>query len=105
MRSNDIRKKFLEFFGENDHTVVSSSSLIPEKDPTLLFVNAGIASKVGLCKLIFGRDTLLGFPWSSVDPILIAFPLSFLVAFIVSLATKKTGRPNDTKLLSTAAEK
>jgi alanyl-tRNA synthetase len=42
MRADEIRKKFLEFFGENDHTMVSSSSLIPEKDPTLLFVNAGM---------------------------------------------------------------
>ncbi|HQO63570.1 MAG TPA: alanine--tRNA ligase-related protein, partial [Syntrophorhabdus sp.] len=42
MKSNEIRKKFLEFFNENGHTIVSSSSLIPDKDPSLLFVNAGM---------------------------------------------------------------
>ena len=42
MKSNEIRKKFLEFFNENGHTIVSSSSLVPDKDPSLLFVNAGM---------------------------------------------------------------
>jgi len=42
VKSNEIRKKFLEFFNENGHTIVSSSSLIPDKDPSLLFVNAGM---------------------------------------------------------------
>ena len=71
----------------------------------MLFINAGIASKVGLCKIIFGRDTLLGFPWNSVDAILIAFPLSFLVAYIVSLATKKSGGPTVSALPAAAVEK
>lgn len=42
MRSTEIRQKFLDFFSGNDHTIVSSSSLVPEKDPSLLFVNAGM---------------------------------------------------------------
>jgi alanyl-tRNA synthetase len=42
MDSLQIRKKFLEFFKENGHTVVPSSSLIPADDPTLLFANAGM---------------------------------------------------------------
>jgi alanyl-tRNA synthetase len=39
---SDIRKSFLEFFARRGHTVVKSSSLVPEKDPTLLFTNAGM---------------------------------------------------------------
>lgn len=42
MESKETRKAFLEFFAGHDHTIVSSSSLVPEKDPTLLFVNAGM---------------------------------------------------------------
>jgi alanyl-tRNA synthetase len=37
-----IRRRFVEFFEERGHTHVPSSSLVPENDPTLLFVNAGM---------------------------------------------------------------
>src|SRR4030066_830984 len=40
--SADIRSSFFEYFGKNDHTVVTSSSLIPQDDPSLLFTNAGM---------------------------------------------------------------
>jgi alanyl-tRNA synthetase len=40
--SNEIRHIFLEFFKEKNHTIVSSSSLVPHNDPTLLFTNAGM---------------------------------------------------------------
>ena len=39
---NDVRGSFLDHFVEHGHTVVKSSSLVPEKDPTLLFTNAGM---------------------------------------------------------------
>ena len=42
MISFEVRKKFLEFFKKNRHTVLPGSSLIPQNDPTLLFVNAGM---------------------------------------------------------------
>lgn len=40
--SNGLRKAFLDFFKSRDHRVVSSSSLVPGNDPTLLFTNAGM---------------------------------------------------------------
>ncbi len=42
MKGSDIRKAFLEYFQAQGHTIVSSSSLVPENDPTLLFSNAGM---------------------------------------------------------------
>lgn len=42
MKSSEIRQKFLDFFASNDHTVVASSPLVPNNDPTLLFTNAGM---------------------------------------------------------------
>ncbi|MEM9169844.1 MAG: alanine--tRNA ligase, partial [Pseudomonadota bacterium] len=39
---NDIRSAFLAFFGARDHTVVGSAPLVPQNDPTLMFVNAGM---------------------------------------------------------------
>ncbi len=39
---NDIRKEFLGFFEKNGHTIVQSSSLVPQNDPTLMFTNAGM---------------------------------------------------------------
>ena len=42
MTAADIRRAFLQFFREHGHEVVSSSSLVPGNDPTLLFTNAGM---------------------------------------------------------------
>ena len=39
---NDIRSTFLDYFGSRDHAVVASAPLVPDNDPTLLFVNAGM---------------------------------------------------------------
>ncbi|MGB5260552.1 MAG: alanine--tRNA ligase [Gammaproteobacteria bacterium] len=40
--SAELRQAFLDYFRVRDHEVVSSSSLVPADDPTLLFVNAGM---------------------------------------------------------------
>ena len=42
MKSADIRDAFLRFFETKEHTIVESSSLVPNNDPTLLFTNAGM---------------------------------------------------------------
>lgn len=39
---NQIRQTFLDYFAKNDHEIVSSSSLVPQNDPTLMFTNAGM---------------------------------------------------------------
>ncbi len=39
---SEIRTRFLEFFAARGHTVVASSTLVPQDDPTLLFTNAGM---------------------------------------------------------------
>src|SRR5580658_10425398 len=42
MISQDIRRKFLNYFKGKGHAIVPSSSVIPHDDPTLLFINAGM---------------------------------------------------------------
>ncbi|MBU0465293.1 MAG: hypothetical protein KKE12_17115, partial [Proteobacteria bacterium] len=42
MTGNEARKIFMEYFKKHNHHQVRSSSLVPQDDPTLLFVNAGM---------------------------------------------------------------
>ncbi|MBN1334517.1 MAG: alanine--tRNA ligase [Deltaproteobacteria bacterium] len=42
MQAADIRARFLEFFRSHGHEIVPSSPLVPQKDPTLFFTNAGM---------------------------------------------------------------
>ena len=40
--TNDIRRSFLDYFERNGHARVQSAPLVPQNDPTLMFVNAGM---------------------------------------------------------------
>ncbi|MBQ8881840.1 MAG: alanine--tRNA ligase, partial [Clostridia bacterium] len=40
--AKELRKMWLEFFAEKGHAIISSASLIPENDPTVLFTTAGM---------------------------------------------------------------
>ena len=42
MISNQVRNTFIEYFKEQGHSHVSSSSLVPDNDPTLMFANSGM---------------------------------------------------------------
>lgn len=42
MKTDEIRQRFLDYFKKLEHTVVRSDSLVPEKDPTVLFTGAGM---------------------------------------------------------------
>ncbi len=51
MKSREIRQAFFDYFAQQGHQVVASSSLVPANDPTLLFTNAG---------MVQFKDTFLG---------------------------------------------
>lgn len=42
MTSEEIRRRFIEFFKKRDHVVIPSASLVPENDPSVLFTTAGM---------------------------------------------------------------
>ena len=43
LNSIEIREKFLSYFEKNDHLKIPASSVVPQNDPTLLFINSGMA--------------------------------------------------------------
>ncbi len=53
MTGNDIRTQFLNYFKKHHHRLVRSSSLVPQDDPTLLFINAGM---VQFKRVFLGED-------------------------------------------------
>ncbi|MDX1643767.1 MAG: alanine--tRNA ligase-related protein, partial [Thermoanaerobaculia bacterium] len=42
MKSQEIRRSFVDFFSRHGHEAVPSAPLVPHGDPTLLFTNAGM---------------------------------------------------------------
>lgn len=53
LTGNQIRSMWLEFFKSKGHEIIPSASLIPHNDPTLLWINAGVAP---LKKYFDGRE-------------------------------------------------
>src|SRR4051812_10318286 len=43
MTSTDIRKAFLDFFESKGHKIVPSAPIVVKNDPTLMFINSGMA--------------------------------------------------------------
>jgi len=42
MTSKELRQKYLDFFKSKKHAIIPSDSLIPENDPTTLFISSGM---------------------------------------------------------------
>lgn len=42
MTAKELRQKYLDFFKEKGHAIIPSSSVVPENDPTTLFITAGM---------------------------------------------------------------
>ena len=64
----------------------------------LVCINAKTAIGLGLCQALFGKPTLLSSSlsatWAVVDPILVALPVSAIIAVAVSLITKPMPKPH-----------
>jgi SSS family solute:Na+ symporter len=54
------------------------------------FFHAAEAKPLGFCQALFGKVTLLGAPWTAVDPIVIALPISLIVMVVMQLQAGKT---------------
>lgn len=55
----------------------------------MMFIHAKEANAIGLSKALFGKSTLLDFPWTVVDPMLISLPISAFTLIVVSLLTQE----------------
>ena len=56
MQINHIRSSFLDYFKSNEHTVVHSSPLVPNNDPTLMFTNSGMVQFKNVFTGLENRD-------------------------------------------------
>lgn len=54
----------------------------------VLFVHAKEATIFGLCKMLFGVPTLSSAPWTYIDPMVVALPVSAVVLVVVTFLTK-----------------
>jgi SSS family solute:Na+ symporter len=54
----------------------------------MFFVHEANSKIIGIVTSLTGKTSLLGAPWKSMDSIVIAFPLAFIVTLIVTLCTK-----------------
>ena len=53
LSGNEVRKMFLDFFTEKKHMIEPGASLVPVNDPSLLWINSGVAA---LKKYLDGRE-------------------------------------------------
>jgi len=70
--TSDVRDQFLQFFKENGHEIVASSSLVPGNDKTLLFTNAGMVQ----FKDVFTGDDVRDYKRATTSHISSPMPLT-----------------------------
>jgi SSS family solute:Na+ symporter len=63
------------------------------------FFHAAEAKPLGICQAIFGKVTLFGPPWTAVDPIVVALPISLRVMILIQWQSDKQ---QSTKTATTA---
>src|SRR5690606_41019800 len=81
------------FFHPPSTTVIYSLSL-HDALPIFLFLHQKEAAAIGLSKALFGKETLLPYPWTHVDPLFYAFPIAAVVFVTVSWIDRKSTRLN-----------
>ncbi len=57
-----------------------------------VFMHASEAGPIGLVQFLLGRETLLGFPWNVIDPLVYSLPISGAVFIIISLINKPVNK-------------
>lgn len=59
----------------------------------ITFFHIKESSALGIARMLFGKDALAGFPWTVIDPMVIALPLATVTFMVVSLLSRKN--PSD----------
>lgn len=63
-----------------------------------IFLHQKEAAAFGIARAIFGKETLLAFPWTHIDPLIYSLPLSAIVFIVVSLLTEPVSQELTGKL-------
>ncbi|AKG90950.1 Na+/panthothenate symporter [Geoglobus ahangari] len=56
----------------------------------ITFFHIKESSALGIARMLFGKDALAGFPWTVIDPMVIALPLATLTFVVVSLLSRES---------------
>jgi SSS family solute:Na+ symporter len=79
-------------YAKNPSTKAAVASMITGAFVWLVltvFVHAAEAKPLGICQALLGRATLLGAPWTFIDPLVIALPLSTVVMVALQYSFSK----------------
>lgn len=60
MNARELKNKFVDFFKSQNHVEIPPAMLVPENDPTTLFISAGIQP---LVPFFLGKNTPAAVAW------------------------------------------